>query len=43
MIKESDPPIMGQLDHVAWNHYNASPFLEDNNSTSPLQKGGRLY
>ena len=40
MSKEPYPPIMGQLDNFPWIHYSPLSFLEDNNSTSPLQKGG---
>ena len=40
MIKESDPNILVHLDHEKLIHYNPLIFLEDNNSTAPLQKGG---
>ena len=32
---------MGKLDNGTWMHYNPIHFLEDKNSTVPLQKGGR--
>ena len=41
IIKESDPHIMGKLDNSTWVHYTPLPFLEDDNSTVTLQKGGR--
>ena len=30
---------MGQLDDRNWMHYKPIPLLEDNNITTPLQKG----
>ena len=39
MVKETDPPILGQLDYGAWIHLNHQPFLEDNTITAPFQKG----
>ena len=30
---------MGKLDDVTWINYNHIPFLKDNNSSAPLQKG----
>ena len=41
MINESDPHIMGKWENVTWVHYIPIPFLEDDNITLPLQKGGR--
>ena len=41
MIKESEPPTMGHLEKGNFMHYNHTPFLEDNNTTKPLQKGDR--
>ena len=32
---------MGKLDNVTWTNYKPLPFFDDNNSTVPLQKGGR--
>ena len=43
IIKESDPHSMGKLDNSTWVHYIPLPFLEDDNSTVTLQKGGRGY
>ena len=41
IIKELEPPLPGQLDNG--NRMNSNPFLflEDNNITTPLQKGSR--
>ena len=41
MIKESDPHIMVKLYNGTWVHYIPLPFLEDDNITAPLKKGGR--
>ena len=38
MIKETDPPIMDQLDNGTWLYYKPIPFLEDDNITADLQK-----
>ena len=40
MIKETDPPNMGKLVSGTRMNHDHFPFLEDNNSTAPLQKGG---
>ena len=41
IIQKSDPHTMGKLDNSTWVHYIPLPFLEDDNSTVTLQKGGR--
>ena len=41
MIQEFDPPLMGYLDYGNWRHNNPLPFLEDNNITVTIKKGGR--
>ena len=41
MIKEKYPPNTIQLDNGNWIHYNPLQFLEDDNSTTPRQNGGR--
>ena len=40
MIKETDPPNMGQLYNITWIHYIALPFWEYINSIVTLQKSG---
>ena len=42
-IKETDPPIIEQLDDITWMHWNLLHFVEYNNSNPPLQKGGTGY
>ena len=37
-IKETDPTIMEQLDYLNWVHCNPLHYLEENNSTTPLQE-----
>ena len=41
MIKETEPPILLQLDNGTCMHCKPIPFLGYNNSTSDLEKGGR--
>ena len=41
MMEKSYFPNVGKLDNINWMHYNNLPFLEDINSTAPIQKGGR--
>ena len=40
MIKETDPPNMGQLYNITWIHYIALPFWEYINSIVTLEKSG---
>ena len=41
MIKGTCPDILGQLYNGPQFNHNPLPFLEDNNSTVDLEKGGR--
>ena len=42
IIKQTYPPILGNLYNVAMVYYYPIPFLEDNNKTAYIKKGDRL-